>query len=244
MKVDQTTYIDQIVKRFDLDDPDEYSGRNTPLPSSTTLSQLKAHMRVDGDTKLKNWADQHSYPMIIGSLIHAMVHTRPDIAFAVSVLSRSMSKPELWHYKAAQHLILYLRSTRTLGLLYSQRNMRDQHVRVTAATEVYDPFLEGAVDASFADDPETNRSTSGFVVWFGGSPVDWECKRQPLVTMSTMESEYVAASKCVLSIRFLHKFMVFMDMSRKGPTKVHEENSACIHLQRGLREFKGFFFLP
>jgi hypothetical protein len=137
-----------------------------------------------------------------------------------------MSKPELWHYKAAQHLILYLRSTRTLGLLYSQRNMRDQHVRVTAATEVYDPFLEGAVDASFADDPETNRSTSGlFVVWFGGSPVDWECKRQPLVTMSTMESEYVAASKCVLSIRFLHKFMVFMDMSRKGPTKVHEEDN-------------------
>ena len=46
--------------------------------------------------------------------------------------------------------------------------------------------------------------------------------------MSTMESEYVAASKCVLSIRFLHKFLEFMELSRGGPTHVHEDNSACI----------------
>ena len=66
-------------------------------------------------------------------------------------------------------------------------------------------FLEALVDSSFADCGITARSTSGFVVMFGGSPVDWECKRQPLVTLSTMESEYVAASKCVCSIRYLRK---------------------------------------
>ena len=99
---------------------------------------------------------------------------------------------------------------------------------VTSAVEDRDQYFEAAVDASFADDKETHRSTSGFVVWFGGSPVDWECKRQPLVTMSTMESEYVAASKCVLSIRFLHKFLRFVELNRGGPTKVHEDNAACI----------------
>ena len=43
-----------------------------------------------------------------------------------------------------------------------------------------------------------------------------------------MESEYVAASKCVNSIRFLHKLMKFLDLSRQGPTATLEDNSACI----------------
>jgi hypothetical protein len=109
--------------------------------------------------------------MIIGSLIHAMVHTRPDIAYAVSVLSRFMSKPELWHFKAAQYVLLYLRSTRELGIVYNQGNMIRQHCKVTGMTEErFDAFFEASVDASFGDCPTSGRSTSGFVVWFGGSP--------------------------------------------------------------------------
>jgi hypothetical protein len=84
----------------------------------------------------------------------------------------------------------------------------------------FDRHLTGAADASFADDEETYRSTSGFVVFFGGCPVDYECKRQLLVTMSTMESEYVAACKCVLAILFLHKMLKFMGIEREGPTQV------------------------
>ena len=91
----------------------------------------------------------------------------------------------------------------------------------------YDQYLQAAVDSSFADCIETYRSTSGFVVWFGGSPIEWECKRQPLVTLSTMESEYVAASKCVCSIRFLKKLIEFVELG-KGTTKVHEDNAACV----------------
>ena len=180
------------------------------------------------DAELLDWSKQFSFPTIIGSLIHAMVHTRPDIAYAVAILSRSMSCPELWHWKAARYLLLYLRETAHLGLVYRQEVMLAQEAKVTAATDEHDQFLEAAVDASFADCDKTYRSTSGFVVWFGGSPVEWECKRQPLVTLSTMESEYVAASKCVCSIRFLHKLLDFVNLGRKGSTKIHEDNSACI----------------
>ena len=189
------------------------------------------------DPFLLAWSKEFSFPVIVGSLIHAMVHTRPDIAYAVSILSRYMAKPELHHYKAALHLMRYLKETRTLGIEYRQENMHRQGPYVTAAVEhsasshhhpTHDCVLEAAADASFADDPETYRSTGGFVVWFGGSPVDYECKRQPLVTMSTLESEYVCASRCVLSIRFIHKFMDFIGLSRIGPTRVHEDNAACI----------------
>ena len=87
--------------------------------------------------------------------------------------------------------------------------------------------VTAAVDSSFADCEFTARSTSGFVVWFGGSPVVWECKRQPLVTLSTMESEYVAASRCVSEIRFINKLTDWVGLDRQV-RNVHEDNAACI----------------
>ena len=168
-----------------------------------------------------------------------MVHTRPDISYAVSILSRHMATPELYHFKAARRLLLYLRDTKEKGIRYSQKEMHrfESSRLITSVTdesimdgkkEIFDQYLEAAVDASFADCDKTYRSTSGFVVWFGGSPLEWECKRQPLVTLSTMESEYVAASKCVCSIRFIHKLLAFLDLHRQGPTKCHEDNQACV----------------
>ena len=124
--------------------------------------------------------------------------------------------------------MVYLRETADLDLVYDQENMLKQSTMVTAQTDeeylsntgksCFDQFLKAAVDASFADCEKSYRSTSGFVLWFGGSAVDWECKRQPLITLSTMESEFVAASKLVCSIRFIHKLLEFVDLKRLGPT--------------------------
>jgi hypothetical protein len=230
LSVDQSAYITKVVERFELQDCKKYKAKQTPLPGGSNTNRVKQGLGdYENDEELKEWAEKYSYPMIMGSLIHAMVHTRPDIAYAVSLLSRATAKPELWHYKAAQHLILYLRETRDLGIVYDQKKMWAHEARVTAATEhKFDPYFEASTDASFADDEETHRSTSGFVVWFAGAPIEWECKRQPLVTLSTMESEYVAASRCVLAIRFLHKFLRFVDFPRDHPTRVLEDNAACI----------------
>ena len=148
------------------------------------------------------------------------------------------AKPELYHFKAAQHVLTYLRDTDEIDLVYRQEVMLEQAQLVTAQTDeeyisesgnsVFDQFLRAAVDASFADCDRTYRSTSGFVLWFGGTAIDWECKRQPLVTLSTMESEFVAASKLVCSIRFIHKLLDFVELRRAGPTECHEDNAACI----------------
>ena len=161
-----------------------------------------------------------SMPRIIGSLIHAMVHTRPDIAFAVSLLSRTMADPQPYHYKACKYLLCYLRDTQDKCLIYRQAEM------IRSAPH----FLEALVDSSFADCDDTARSTSGFVVTFGGAPVEWESKRQGLVTLSTMESEYVAASKCVCSIRYLRKlfYNFFKIPMTRDPVVCWEDNAACI----------------
>jgi hypothetical protein len=249
LTVDQTAYVESMIARFELEETRNgmtnfpRGKSDTPLPSFHSEDGLKSAMGGDAilnkDEKLKDWARRFTFPTIIGSLIHAMVHTRPDISYAVSILSRHMAKPELYHFKAARRLLLYLRDTKEKGIRYSQKEMhRFKSSKIVTATtdesmmdgkkEIFDQYLEAAVDASFADCCKTYRSTSGFVVWFGGSPIEWECKRQPLVTLSTMESEYVAASKCVCSIRFIHKLLNFLDLHRQGPTKCHEDNSACV----------------
>ena len=81
--------------------------------------------------------------MIIGSVIHSLVHTRPDTAYTVFILLRAMSKPTLHHYKATRCLLVYLRSTRTLGIENHQERMLENEDR--------DQYSEAAVDASFAD---------------------------------------------------------------------------------------------
>ena len=100
------------------------------------------------DEKLIEWSKKFSYPMIIGSVIHSLVHTRPDTAYTVSILSRAMSKPTLHHYKAARCLLVYLRSTRTLGIEYHQERMLENERLVTSAVEDRDQYLEAAVDAT------------------------------------------------------------------------------------------------
>jgi hypothetical protein len=189
-------------------------------------------VNIDDDEGLKKWAAEFSFPTIIGSVIHAMVHTRPDIAYAVSVLSRYMAQPTLWVYRAARHLLMYLSKTKHLGIQHSQKRMLDFANLISAAVDedgnIFDKVLHAAVDSSFADCSKTYRSTSGYIVWFGGSPLEWECKRQSIVTLSTMEAEYVAASKCVCAIKFLHKLCEFVKLRRTGPTQVAEDNAACV----------------
>ena len=273
LTVNQTAYIETMIKRFEMEDDGEIKSgiHKTPLPTFSNVEELQDKMEkgLDKDLEwLKPWSKRHSFPTIIGSLIHAMVHTRPDIAYAVAILSRGMAKPELWMWRAAHYLLCYLKHTKHLGLVYKQEEMLRQatetaqssstealNMLVTASLDehetvmvngspvlldsfiarhaandkspIYDKHLRASVDSSFADCIKSYRSTSGFVVWFGGSPIEWECKRQPLVTLSTMESEYVAASKCVCSIRFLHKLIQFVNLDR-GTTKVHEDNASCV----------------
>ena len=219
LRVDQTAYIHTLLKRFDLEHVTMDNRRyHTPLPSSNgnTLEDIMGTINADE----AEWASKHKYSCIVGSLIHAMVHTRPDIAYAVSLLSRAMSCPKPYHYKAARYVLLYLRRTSHLGLVYRQVQLE--------ANFALGVIITASVDSSFADCHQTARSTAGFIIWFCGAPMEWECKRQALVTMSTMESEYVAASRCVNAIKANLKYLEFVRLHMDGPATIYEDNEACI----------------
>eukprot|EP00253_Pinus_taeda_P033180 PITA_33180 len=98
------------------------------------------------------------YASAIDSLMYAMVYPRLDIAHAMGVLSRFMSKPGKEHWKAVKRVFRYLCGTNDYGLCYQGRIGLDR---------VLD--IHGFVDADWAGDLDQRRSTSGYVFnLFGG----------------------------------------------------------------------------
>ncbi|XP_037494551.1 secreted RxLR effector protein 161-like [Jatropha curcas] len=105
--------------------------------------------------------------------------TRPDICFAVGMVSRFQSNPGREHWTAVKHIIKYLKRTRDYRLVYQS----DDLVPI------------GYTDSDFQTDKDSRKSTSGNAFVLGGGAISWRSIKQTCVADSTMEVEYVAASE-------------------------------------------------
>ena len=136
------------------------------------------------------------YRSMLASCIYLCTWTRPDIAFAISKLSKFMQNPGPKHVMALKRLLRYLRGTAKHGLRFSFGS--DGSPRSGCKTGVY-----GFYDASFADDVDTRRSTMGYVFYFEGCPLSWHSKLHTYVTTSTNHSEYCCAAKAAREAKFM-----------------------------------------
>jgi hypothetical protein len=123
------------------------------------------------------------YASAVVLLMYATVCTRPDIAHAVGVFSRYMSKPGKEHCTTVKRVFRYLRGTTSYGLCYEGRPRLDRVVNI-----------HGFVDADWAGDLDRRRSTSGYVFNLFGGAISWMSKRQVVVALSTTKVEYMAAT--------------------------------------------------
>ena len=109
------------------------------------------------------------YASAVGSLMYAMVCTRPDIAHAVGVVSRFMSNPGREHWNAVKWIMRYLRGTSSVRLGFG----------------IGQPLLVGYTDADMAGDVDTRKSTSGYLITFAGGAVAWQSRLQKCIALST-----------------------------------------------------------
>ena len=116
------------------------------------------------------------YASAVGSLMYAMVCTRPDIAFVVGAVSRYMSNPGREHWASVKWILRYLRGTSEVCLRYG----------------VGKPVLEGFTDSDMSGDVDSSRSTSGYVMTYAGGAVSWQSRLQKSVALSTTEAKYMA----------------------------------------------------
>eukprot|EP00253_Pinus_taeda_P035538 PITA_35538 len=107
----------------------------------------------------------------------------PNIAHAVGVLSKFMSKPGKEHWTTMKWVFRYLCGTSDYGLCYQGRPGLDREL------DIY-----GFVDVDWAGDLDQRRSTSGYVFNLFGGAFSWMIKKQSIVALSTTKAEYMAAT--------------------------------------------------
>ncbi|RVW64894.1 Retrovirus-related Pol polyprotein from transposon TNT 1-94 [Vitis vinifera] len=109
--VSQQKYIEKLMQAFHMDHS---------KPVSTPLAQ---HFKFDHSTlpstdEEVEYMKSVPYSSVVGSLMYAMVCTRPDLAFAVSVVSRFMSNPGKAHWEAVKWIMRYLKGSSSVCLVY------------------------------------------------------------------------------------------------------------------------------
>ncbi|XP_016648316.1 PREDICTED: uncharacterized mitochondrial protein AtMg00810-like [Prunus mume] len=105
-----------------------------------------------------------------------LAHTRPDIAYALSVVSQYMHNPREKHMNAVMRILSYLKATPRKGILFAKD---DNYLKI-----------EGYTDADWASDVGDRRSTSGYFTFVGGNLVAWRSKKQNVVSSSSDEAKY------------------------------------------------------
>jgi hypothetical protein len=212
----QSQYVTQVLECTGMRDCKPVY---TPLPHN---SKLVPATPEDGPPipVLTIEGREVSYLTVIGSLMYAMLGTRPDLAFTVGVLSRFSAAPTVAHWEAAKRTLRYLKATKDLELVYDGSDVS------------LDMDFHGYSDADWSGDPDTSRSTSGYVFIANRGAISWASKRQTMVALSSTESEYIGLSIAGQQLQWLRTFFDEIGKSQASPTDLHCDNQAAIILSR------------
>lgn len=167
--ISQRKYANEILERF---------GMNHCKPVKSPIVPESRLVKDEEGTKVNST----NYKQMIGSLMYLTV-TKPDLCYVVSLLACFMDAPTLLHEMAVKRVCRYLKGTTELGILYKREGQET---------------LLAYSDSDYAGDLDDRKSTSGYVFNVSSAAVAWSSKKQPVVSLSTTEAEFIvaAASAC------------------------------------------------
>jgi hypothetical protein len=166
----QRAYINAILHCFNFD---KLKPLSTPMDVQVRLTSKQCLMDTAEFAAMRNVP----YRKAVSALNWAALAMRPDIAFTVATVARFAANPGLAHWEAVKHIYRYLAGMCNLWLSYGET----RHMLVGYAD----------TDSSMAED---RRAITGYAFLIDGGAVSWSSKRQEIVSLSTTESEYVAAT--------------------------------------------------
>ena len=206
ISLSQRTYIESIITRFNFDDL---------KPSSMPIDPAVPLLKSQSPSKLEDIAKMRNIPFreAVGALMYAAMGTRPDIAFATSTVAQFAENPGWSHWEAVKRIFRYLLGTKDLELVYGGEERG----------------LTGYVDADGASQ-EHRRAISGYVFMVDGGAVSWSSKKQELVTLSTTEAEYVAATHAAKEAIWLRRLISEVFKSVETPTTLFCDSKSAIAL--------------
>ncbi|KRX50952.1 Retrovirus-related Pol polyprotein from transposon TNT 1-94 [Trichinella murrelli] len=139
----------------------------------------------------------------------------PSPALPDNQIQIKMETPTERDWKSAKRIIRYLAGTANAKLCLSSTN---------------DLILRGHVDADWAGEKSSRKSTSGYVFQLGHGTIAWSTKRQTIVALSTTEAEYVALAEASRELLWLRQLLNDFGVQTPDATTLYEDNQGCIRL--------------
>jgi hypothetical protein len=152
------------------------------------------------------------YQRLVGRLIY-LTHTRPDIAYAISVVSQFMHAPNEEHMDAVNRIIRYLKGAPGKGLLFLKTGVSS---------------IIGYTDADWAGDQTTRKSTSGYFTFVEGNLVTWRSKKQKVVARSSAKAEFRGIAHGVCELLWIKRILIDLGTQYPYPMSLHCDNKAAI----------------
>ena len=200
LALSQSHYIDKVLDKFKYLNFKEVK---TPIDLNLALAKNKGESESQVD-----------YAKVLGCLMYIMNCTRPDIACAISKLSRYTSNPNKTHWMAMRRVLGYLKRTQNFALHYKN----------------YPAVIEGYSDANWITGSTKSKSTSGYVFTVGGGTMYWKSSKQTCIARSTMEVEFIALDKAGEEAEWLRNFLEDIPFWPKSltPIGIHCDSQATI----------------
>lgn len=209
IELDQEDYLRSILKKYNMENCKPVS---TPIEPG-----LKIEKKAPEDKELVTKCRQ-----LIGSLMYAMLGTRPDICFAVSYLSRfqDCANEDVW--KGLKRILRYVKGTIGLKLIFKKGE---------------DIPLVGFTDADWGGDQHDRKSTSGYIMMVYGCTVSWSSTKQQCVSLSSTEAEYIALAKGISEGCWIKNLMCEINL-KCNKIEFFEDNQSAIHISKNPEQHK------
>ena len=203
----QRPYIESMVNKYIPDGVPLAFQRNW-TPCTNDLPELVR--RATDTTVTPEIGLLKEYQSLVGALLYCATNTRPDIAYAVGMLCRAMSKPTPPLLKAALRVLYYLARHADVGLHYEA-----------------DP---SDITAYSDSDLGVQKSTTGWDIRWHKATISFGSKRQASVATSSCHAEIIAASEAAKEAKFYREFLTELGFNQSSPTEMFVDNTATVDL--------------
>ncbi|KAG7554353.1 GAG-pre-integrase domain [Arabidopsis suecica] len=205
----QEGYLNKILETYNMKE------------AKHVTTPLGAHLKMKAATVEKQSQDEEymksiPYSNAVGSIMYAMIGTRPDLAHPVGVVSRYMSQPVKDHWNGVKWVLRYIKGSLKTKLLYKKS---------------HDFTIVGYCDADHAADLDQRRSTTGLVFTLGGNTISWKSGLQRVVAISTTEAEYMALTEAVKEAIWLKGLLKEFGYAQKS-VEIFCDSSSAIALSK------------
>ena len=213
IKITQPVLLQSFQDEFDLPDT---KPPKTPAEPGTVLVNGKSEESLATEKQSK-------YRSGVGKLLHLMRWSRPETLNSVRECSRFMSKAVQAHLKALYRIMHYCVGTPERGLLLKPNAKWD-------GSPDFKFEVNGRSDSTYASDPDTRRSVSGYHTMLNGAPVTMKSGMQKIVALSVTEAELIAAVLCAQDMLFVYKVITLLRLKVELAMILEVDNKGAFDL--------------